>query len=251
MVGKLILRHIVRVTLLPKDAKRSRWGLEIDLDKINEDIGEKAKKLKPSTSYDSDFWRANAEISLCQLRAGMRSRLQFLDYGEASSDYELEDDWLASEQAQNLEHQILAYRQAEELAKKQAYRLQDSPTGLSAIFFKLFTSSPQGLNIKAGVRHRETNHQSNMVKQMRKKYCPDAPKGIFWDPITGCWALGDRLPVAYLYAWRQVDSMDTIFGPGAKADIFSPENGLFMDKKIEKALIQGLIVIVPNVDLEP
>jgi HNH endonuclease len=30
--------------------------------------------------------------------------------------------------------------------------------------------------------------------------------------------------------------MDAIFGLGAKAEIFSPENGLFLDEEIEKAL---------------
>jgi len=39
-----------------------------------------------------------------------------------------------------------------------------------------------------------------------------------------------------------------IFGLGAKADIFSPENGLFLDEEI---LDQGLIAIVPDVDLQP
>ena len=90
-----------------------------------------------------------------------------------------------------------------------------------------------------------------MRMKMKEKYCPDAPEGLLWDPIGGCWEWASNMHAAHLYAWRQVESMDIIFGSGAKAEIFSPENGLFLGEKIEKALDQGLIAIVPNVDLEP
>ena len=227
--------------------------LKSDLDDIDEDISN-LKKVKPSPSYDSDFWTANAGISrLYQLRVGVDSRLKFLKYKETSDENVSEDDWLADEQAQNLERQILAYRQAEEIAKKQASRLiKDSRTELSAIFFNLFYTSPQGLNIRNGGKgRRETNIQSDMRKQMKEMYCPDAPKRALWDPITANWEMAGTLHVAHLYAWRQVDSMDAIFGPGSKDEIFSPRNGLFMRKSISNALDEGRIAIVPNVDLEP
>jgi hypothetical protein len=173
------------------------------------------------------------------------------DYKETSRNNVSEDDWQALEQARNLERQILAYPQAGEIAKKQASKLQGSRTRLSAVFFKLFTSSPQGLDIKTGVGRRETSDQSIMVQRMREKYCPDAAEGILGDPVAGQWEMADSMPAAHLYAWRQVESMDAIFGPGAKADLFSPENGLFLEKRIEKALNQSFIAFVPNVDLEP
>ncbi|KAI2620582.1 hypothetical protein GGR54DRAFT_105488 [Hypoxylon sp. NC1633] len=237
----------------PGDAKRSRSKLEADIQSLNNEIGNKVKRMKPSTSYDSDFWTTNANLSqLCQHRAGLESDLQFLNYKEASRDDVLEDDWRTSEQAQNLELQITAYRQAEEIAQKQASRLQQSRTGLLAVFFSLFTGSPQGLNIKAaGVGRRDASAQSNMFQQMRDKYCPDAPEGLLWDPIIGRWELKNNLHAAHLYAWRQVESMNAIFGLGARDDVFSPVNGLFMLGDIEKALDQGLIALVPDVDLEP
>lgn len=170
----------------PKDAKRSRKELEADLRSLKDDIGKKAKKLKPSTLYDSDFWTTNADISrLCQQRAGLESRLQFLNYQEASRDTVSEHDWHAIEKVQNLERQILTYRQAEGIAKKQASSLQKSRTGLSAVFFSLFAGSPQGLNIKPGVGRRDTGDQSKMVEQMREKYCPDATENALWDPVVG------------------------------------------------------------------
>ncbi len=236
----------------PSDAKRSRKQLERDISSLNDEIGKKAKRLRPSTSYDSDFWTANAEISrLCQQRASKESRLHFLESRAASPTGVSVDNWHAEEQAQNLERQILAYRQAEEIAKKQASRLQESRTGLSAIFFSLFTSSPQGLGIKTGVGRREPSEQSTMVQRMKEEYCPDAADGSLWDPIIGRWELKGRLHAAHLYAWRQVESMDAIFGLGAKEDIFSPLNGLFLSEEVEKALDRGLLAIVPDVDFDP
>ena len=41
------------------------------------------------------------------------------------------------------------------------------------------------------------------------------------------------------------------FGPASINDLFSPCNGLFLEKDIEKALDRGLIAIVPHVNLDP
>ena len=54
----------------PQLAKRSRNELKTDLETLTRDINKQIKRLKPSTSYDSDYWSANAEMSrLCQHRA--------------------------------------------------------------------------------------------------------------------------------------------------------------------------------------
>jgi hypothetical protein len=59
---------------------------------LKRDIGKQVKELKPSTSYNSDYWSANAEISrLCQQRDGMESRLRFLDYQQSSHKLHIEE----------------------------------------------------------------------------------------------------------------------------------------------------------------
>ena len=57
------------------------------------------------------------------------------------------------------------------------------------------------------------------------------------------------LPISSLE--RQVDSMDDIFGKGSRDEIFSPLNGLFLHKDIEKSLDYGFIAIIPDTELEP
>ncbi len=162
----------------------------------------------------------------------MLCRLKFLEYKEAGAENVSEDDWHSVELAQNLERGILAYRQA----------------GLSTIFFSLFSTSTQGLKLPSGMGARETTDQSNVVQAMKQ----DAPRNDICDPIGGVWQPGDdTMHATHLYSWRQVETMEAIFGPGAEADIFSPSNGFFLNAHIEKALEQGAIANVPDVDLDP
>ena len=49
---------------------------------------------------------------------------------------------------------------------------------------------------------------------------------------------------AHLYAWRQVESIDAIFGLSAKADVFSPENSLFLER-LKKQLIRVSSLLYP------
>lgn len=71
---------------------------------------------------------------------------------------------------------------------------------------------------------------------MKAEYCPDAVRNKLWDLVMGRWELAHMMHAAYLYPWRQIDSMDAIFGPGAKADVFSPNNGLFLEEWTRKAI---------------
>ncbi|KAI5864688.1 hypothetical protein GGS23DRAFT_595400 [Durotheca rogersii] len=108
----------------PRDARRSRNDLEADIKSLNDDIGGKGK---------NHFHQQRLGI--------MEFRLRFPEYKEASRDNVPEGDRDHAEQARNPELQILAYRQVEDMAEKQATKLRESRTGLSAILFSLFTSS--------------------------------------------------------------------------------------------------------------
>lgn len=89
-----------------------------------------------------------------------------------------------------------------------------------------------------------------MVRQMREEYCPDA-MDLVWDPITGRWELRGNVHAAHLYSWRQVEFMETIFGPSTKDEIFSRLNSLFLTPQIEDALDKGYTAIVPDIHLDP
>lgn len=116
-----------------KRCKRPRKELEVDIRSLSDDFGGDAKKLKPSTSYDSDFWTKMptsgeyfASAASANSAADMEPPLHFLNYNEPNRDNVSGDDLHTIEQAQNLDCQILAHRQVEDIAGKQAPRLQQS-----------------------------------------------------------------------------------------------------------------------------
>ncbi|GKU05508.1 hypothetical protein FLAG1_09033 [Fusarium langsethiae] len=89
--------------------------------------------------------------------------------------------------------------------------------------------------------------------QMARKYCSDSPApGDLWDPILHVWRSPNSglLKASHLFPSRQANFMNAIFGPGAREDLFSPRNGLFLHPLIEKALHHGFIAIVPDVELD-
>ena len=79
---------------------------------------------------------------------------------------------------------------------------------------------------------------------MGEKYCPDAREGFLWNPVNGRWERATLMHAAHLYAWRLVESMDAIFGLSAKADVFSPENSLFLER-LKKHLIRVSSLLYP------
>ncbi len=45
--------------------------------------------------------------------------------------------------------------------------------------------------------------------------------------------------------------MESIFGEGARDDLFSPANGIFLHPSIEKAFDRGFLALVPDTRVEP
>ena len=91
-----------------------------------------------------------------------------------------------------------------------------------------------------------------MRQEMIKAYHPAdwASFPDLWEPVLEVAIDWDLIKAAHLFPWRCVDSMDAIFGPGAKGELFSYKNGLFLHPRIEDALDKGLIAIVPNVQTD-
>jgi HNH endonuclease len=231
-----------------KFANLSQEDLRSNTNKLERDIDHKEKKLKPSTSFDSEFWSQNADVArLYQDRAAMRSRLSFLEAVEAKRLEEWEE-----ETAQKYYAQYLAYKQKEKIAENQAVRLRERFLHIRDNFTRLFISSKVGFNVNTtGVGSRTTEDQSEFVKRMMEVYCPGAVSKARWDPVLQCWQHSRLCKAAHLYPWSQVDFMDSIFGQGSREEIFLPCNGLFLHEDVEKALERGWLAIVPDVDIEP
>ena len=232
-------------------ANKSLEDLQQSIPKVRDEIDRQQKRLKPSTSFDSTFWSTNINIAqLQQDRAAMESRLGFLELAKGNRQM-TEEEWESADAAQKLKQQYLGYSQKETITTRQVTRLEKRAGQFRDTFFWLFTSAKTGLNISTGVGTRDSSAQSNFVAAMRQAYCPSEDEMARWDPVLGERIHAGISSAAHLYPWRQVDSMDAIFGKGSRDEIFSPLNGLFLHTDIEKALDYGFIAIVPDTELEP
>lgn len=84
---------------------------------------------------------------------------------------------------------------------------------------------------------------------MIQAYCPGYEDSRRWDPVLHEWFSKHSAHVAPLFPYGQQNSMDAISGKGSIDEIFTPLNGLFLHTNVEKALDNGWIAIVPDVNL--
>ncbi|KAK0723278.1 hypothetical protein B0T26DRAFT_772767 [Lasiosphaeria miniovina] len=129
-------------------------------------------------------------------------------------------------------------------------KLEQTPLQHYPQFVKLFNTSRLGFDLNATSKgRRETSDQSMMRDLMKQAYCPGS-NGI-WDPVLGTWVDKKVGIAAHLFPWRSADLMDSIFGIGARDELFSAVNGIFLHSAIEEAFDRGFLVIVPDTNLEP
>ncbi|KAF4451723.1 hypothetical protein F53441_5402 [Fusarium austroafricanum] len=92
--------------------------------------------------------------------------------------------------------------------------------------------------------------QSVFALAMKKAYwSPPKFTNFRWDPVIHKWQCPSSAPPAELFPWSQSRFVDDIFGTSPTAHLFGPENGLFLECKIRRALDKGLVAIVPDIDV--
>ncbi|KAI0172084.1 hypothetical protein GGR52DRAFT_591824 [Hypoxylon sp. FL1284] len=94
-----------------------------------------------------------------------------------------------------------------------------------------------------------------MRAEMKQKYHNLAKlkekKGHIWDVVFRGWYSDRDIRAAHLYPWRSDEHTEAIFGAGAKKEIMTALNGIFLMPEIETTLEKGYMAIVPDVRLEP
>ncbi|KAI6082630.1 hypothetical protein F4821DRAFT_246736 [Hypoxylon rubiginosum] len=222
-------------------------------------IKKRRSYLKPRASHDAEFWQSSIQVlemekQLHEYNSIIKYRQQS-DVGDSITSVTY-NEWLQSvgmglESARKqkaLELKISAAESQASLLAKQ------SPTKESWI--KLFFGAPSGFGISnAAPGKRDSTAQSRMRTEMLEKYHDEEKRmempGHIWDPVCGSWFFSNSMHAAHLYPWKSVEHMDAIFGEGAKAEIMTAVNGMFLFDKIEEALDRGYLAIVPDVRLEP
>lgn len=230
------------------------WELQQDRENAVIEIKKRRKELKPSSSYDSDFWSSKADlIGLDHERVELHRMVVFREYEHNGGTLSYSDWEDSVTTALELRREGHALQQQETIARYQAERLKATTPSksLRQTFVKLFNSSKIGFNISTtGQGRRPTEDQSKMRSSMMRDYC-NGNIASAWESVLGMWVNARFVTAAHLFPWRSADTMDQIFGEGAVNEIFSSYNGLFLDPEIESALDKGYLVIIPDQDIEP
>ncbi|UZP40130.1 hypothetical protein NXS19_007946 [Fusarium pseudograminearum] len=225
------------------DAKYSNLStdaLERKRNRIEEQLMKARKEFKREiyVNDNSDCRERSLKVSLLHVKlARVTSQIELRKYSP--------DTWYNGSEAFNLKLRHDSWTQWESIMRKYESTVQNSTSRES--FMRLFATSRVGLG-------RDTSLQSNMAAEMKRVYCPSHPEdleGYRWDPILHGWLDSCFVRTAHLFPWSQGAFMDDIFGRGSSDDLFSPCNGLFLHYRIEAALENGYIAIVPDLELEP
>ncbi|KAI0840245.1 hypothetical protein F5Y06DRAFT_251999 [Hypoxylon sp. FL0890] len=224
---------------------------------LNHLIKKRKKNLKPRSSFDSDYWSSHLEVlemekelHECTSIIAFRGQRQ-----ESKSDLTY-DEWLRSvDMSLEFGRKRSALNIKLSAAKSQTARLAKQHPLIES-WVKLFFSAASGLGVgAASYGPRDNQAQSRMREEMIRKYhekgFDEEEKGLIWEPVCGTWLRSEWVHAAHLYPSKSIEHMDIVFGAGARDEIMTAANGLFLCPDIEDALELGYIAIVPDVRLEP
>ncbi|KAK3358196.1 hypothetical protein B0T25DRAFT_517471 [Lasiosphaeria hispida] len=208
------------------------------------------KKLKPSSSFDSEFWSSKADLlSMDSKRVELYISLQFHKYQDEGGKLSREQWEDTDPKARECLLESIALARQAKIARAQADKMKGSHfQGIHSAFVKLFNSSKLGLEKAVSKGQQEASDQSTMRDLMKQAYCP-SQSNIIWEPVLGTWIDSRYVVAAHLFPWRSADLMGSIFGTGARDELFS--NGIFLDPAIEKAFARGFLALVPDAKVEP
>ncbi|KAF4449391.1 hypothetical protein F53441_7370 [Fusarium austroafricanum] len=196
-----------------------------------------------------DYWTQYIKLAeLHQLRTQVQSQRELEHFTPSSPNA----TWYDENDAIKLRNEYHSWKQFQTILSKHTKKLQGRLSSGREAFVRLFATSNCGLDISGSVGKRDSSVQKNFGAKMAAVYCPNPEsEGDRWDPVLATWASSDSINAAHLYPWRQHLFMNEIFGPDSINDLFEPCNGLFLHKKIKRALDLGQVAIVPDLDLDP
>ncbi|KAK3365034.1 hypothetical protein B0T24DRAFT_560705 [Lasiosphaeria ovina] len=228
--------------------------MEAQLSKLVDQTKAARKKLRPSSSFDSAFWSSKADIlTMDAERIKLYSCLQFNEYQEEGGQLSREQWEDVDQKARECLLESIALAQQAKVARDQADKMKKGSRiqGICSAFVKLFNSSKLGFALEnaASKGRRDTHDQSMMRNSMKQVYCPGNRLAI-WEPVLGAWIDPSNVIAAHLFPWQSADFMEPIFGTGARDELFSSANGIFLHRLIEKAFDRGFLVLVPDTKVE-
>ena len=150
-----------------------------------------------------------------------------------------------------LEEELHAHKLSNELCREVSVRFPDPRTVDSFGHLVVDTTSAFDLQKKPESELDEIYEKFSkpLVDQSKVRHPRDPTK--LWCPILHNWFPGSSMtPVDIFPRYLQQPAMDAVFGKREKDNLCSPRNGILMSTAAYEKFDQGLIIIVPSLELE-
>ncbi|KAI0152697.1 hypothetical protein GGR57DRAFT_513596 [Xylariaceae sp. FL1272] len=240
-------------------SKRKSENTENDCVVLRKEVEDARKRIRPSHSFDIDYWQSAASASQISFRL-------YETEGKLAREKWAEDDdtndpkaWWATPEAHQIVDKMKAAHHEKVLYQRQAQRIEQGGP-IRRAFQTLFNTSQIGLGVdKAGMGKRTRSQQSKFKAFLVKFYAaattnPKKPKVIdtVHDTSTGQEELQRNVRAAHLvpHSFGE-DLLVAIFGANVKGELSTPYNGLLLSPTVETAMDDGAIAAVPDIADDP
>jgi hypothetical protein len=242
-------------------SKRTRKQLEIDYTLLRQQDLEARKRIKPSHSFDANYWLSAAAASY------VSAKIHEVETKLAIQNWKEEDDsengdtmgWWSTPEAHHIIEKLKAAVYEKKLYKQQAEKIQRGGP-MRRAFQAMFTTSQIGLAAgKAGVGKRTRSQQSKFRQNIIQAYSaaitnPRKPKVIInlYDNATGSKLAPSHVTAAHMVPHSLgPDVLIALFGINVEGELDTPYNGLLLPSDVETAMDDGAIAIVPDLPDDP
>jgi hypothetical protein len=201
-------------------SKRAFEQVESDLLDARKNLDKKTKHLRPSKSFDSDFWSKATEYAVMGRSVSRleleRAVMSYVQTGQGS-----EEEFRQCDKARALEEQAKAWALKEKIFSKRVDDLKATgkECSLRRSFTQLFTSSPLGLDIKNALAgKRDSSMQSNFRKGLLKDQSREHPDSVgrrdfYWNVASWGYDPSTRLQASHLFPYKVgQELMTAVFG---------------------------------------
>ena len=248
---------------IPKrsSSKRTREQLETDYTLLRLQDLEARKKIKPSHSFDANYWLSAAAASDVSAKIHeVETKLAIQNWKEEDSSENGDTmRWWSTPEAHHLIEKLKAAVYEKKLYTQQAEKIQRGGP-MRRAFQAMFTTSQIGIAAeKVGVGKRTRSQQSKFRQSIIRAYNAaitnrKKPKVIMnlYDNATGSRLVPSHVTAAHIVPHSLgPDVLIALFGINVEGELDTPYNGLLLPSDVETAMDDGAIAIVPDLPDDP
>lgn len=217
------------------------------------------RAINPSQSPDASYWLSAAAAGV------VAAKMHEAEIKLAIEEWKKQNDdrtgntieWWSTQEARYIVLKLQAAVYEKKLYMQQAEKIQRGGPGAPQ---SMFTTSQVGLGVqKTDVGKRSKSQQSKFKQAITRAYDaaatdPKKPEVIteLYDSATGNLLFPEHIRAAYIVPHLLgPDVLIALFGSNVEGELDTPYNGLLLQTRVEKAMDDGAIAIVPDLPDNP